>query len=824
MMLRSAAALLLGLGTIVVLADASSETENSPPPPQQQQEKQPQQSEATWHRFGTNANYRLVAVLDVNGGADAGPDFESFTDSGAKVDGTVDSSSSSISSCIKRILFQGGDHHSEDDEASILERLKNCLGDDASDEDSDGSSNQDDSSTTNSKSRGYSIPLEVLTLVDATTGEYRQRISYYSGGTTATQVDYNTNGAGYKVVPTPYLGKRATAEREHDATDRVCFATGGGEDDDDDASKKKGYLNFFPTLEQMEHYTLGKLITSEPGVPYRVASLEAPHGSYDPTSQTEQPDASYDAHPGMPSNDWFQFHYEESITGVSGKKAGRPIQWTMLARNQIINAHTENWVLRYLSYESIDGEEEQKLWENWYDAKFAGDCSESDNEPHTWLGKDGHGRYKMKTNRLGMFFSTTSANTESLKSNFESKVDGSFDEFDQFLVRHNKQYHGHEYFERKSKHQINTDRLRKWNEEHAGMTTFAPNEFMDMSAKEVMQFRGGHVPPRGKRRTGDLTQGKREESNDNLSIYLRRVVNSAKGQEDGDNVLLGDGSEDEEDEFTPYETPSGFDPSTLPESFDWRDHLPGSVGAIKDQGFCGSCWAFSFVSALESHWFIANGQSVVLPEQFVNDCAWSDAAHACDGGDSGGAAKNLIDKFGGKVPTRDAYGGYLSVDGGCYLDVLEDLGMMDVGENGKLAASEPSSMVQLTDWVALPERDDIATKHALYTKGPLSVALNVVDEATYYSSGVLDVESCKAHGVESLDHAVNLVGWGVDVLPDGSKAEHWILRNSWSSLWGDSGYFRVRMGDKDCGITTSPGFPVVKATGGIESVSPVATS
>ena len=193
----------------------------------------------------------------------------------------------------------------------------------------------------------------------------------------------------------------------------------------------------------------------------------------------------------------------------------------------------------------------------------------------------------------------------------------------------------------------------------------------------------------------------------------------------------------------------------------------------------------------------------------------------------------IIRKFGGRVPTREEYGGYLSVDGGCYIDILQDIGIMDGSQNNQLSMT-PSSTVQLTDWVVLPERDEIATKHALFTKGPLSVALNVVDEALYYASGVLDVASC---ATEDVDHAVTLVGWGVDVLPDGSKAEHWILRNSWSDLWGDSvssvhwfsmncaslshhnsslfslqGYFKVRMGERDCGVTSYAGYPKVTDT------------
>ncbi len=122
----------------------------------------------------------------------------------------------------------------------------------------------------------------------------------------------------------------------------------------------------------------------------------------------------------------------------------------------------------------------------------------------------------------------------------------------------------------------------------------------------------------------------------------------------------------------------------------------------------------------------------------------------------------------------------MSVDGGCYVNVLQDVGMMGSNFNEQPSNESPPTTVQITDWVVLPSRDDIATKHALYTKGPLAIALNVVDEAMYYSNGVLDVESCTKNGVYDLDHAINVVGWGVDDLPDGTQAEHWIVRNSWS--------------------------------------------
>ena len=130
--------------------------------------------------------------------------------------------------------------------------------------------------------------------------------------------------------------------------------------------------------------------------------------------------------------------------------------------------------------------------------------------------------------------------------------------------------------------------------------------------------------------------------------------------------------------------------------------------------------------------------------------------------------------------------------------------------------TQQHSTVQFTDWVTIPFRDEVAVKHAVMTKGPLSVAFNVVDESLYYSNGVLDVESCTANGYNDMDHAINLVGWGVDSSEDGTDKQHWILRNSWSGWWGEGGYFRVRMGERDCGVTTDAGFPLVEQIGQVK--------
>ncbi|KAL7481184.1 hypothetical protein ACHAW6_006863 [Cyclotella cf. meneghiniana] len=659
-----------------------------------------------WHRFATNANYRLTALIDVNGGASA-------------------SNSASFD----------------------VQQARNT-----------------------ERTPGYTIPIDVVTLYDPAAGTYHQRVSYYSG----TTVEYNVDGTGYSVVPTPYaheLGVKGT---------NVCFYQG------DNETEKQPYLNFFPTVEQMENYTLGKLITTNAGIPYRIATLKAPHGTHDAiqSDSSEQPNGYEN---GMPPVDWFEILYQESLsTGavVGSKNYARPLKWTMLARNQIINAHTEHWVLHYLSYEAIDTEDEKKLWSDWLQMNFNSDCSDGRRVKFAE-------NHSLKTNRLGMFFSSSFGHGRAPQKANPTP-------FDAFLMLHNKQYStDEEYTYRKSIHDSNMDKIQMLNQAHAGRTSFAHNEFLDLELEEVMKFRGGHIP------NANLDKARKAAINNSKSraSYLRRLA------EDDEEAI-------ENYSFNVYQVPDDFDPSTLPREFDWRTHLPGSVSPIKDQGFCGSCWAFSFISALESHWFITNSQSVILPEQFVNDCLWTNYSSACDGGQSSVAAVAVLKRFGGMVPTHAVYGGYLSVDGQCYVDILAGLGMLhgnrDSLSSTQSASSASSSTVRLLDWTILPERDEVSVKHALINRGPLSVGFNVVDESLYYANGVLDVESCTANEDDHLDHAVNLIGWGVDTLEDGTEAQHWILRNSWSTVWGDGGYFRVRMGERDCGVSTSAGFPVVE--------------
>lgn len=216
---------------------------------------------------------------------------------------------------------------------------------------------------------------------------------------------------------------------------------------------------------------------------------------------------------------------------------------------------------------------------------------------------------------------------------------------------------------------------------------------------------------------------------------------------------------------------------TLGTAFDWVSK--GAVNPIKDQGQCGSCWSFSTVCNLEGTGFVNTGKLVSLSEQEIVDCDKS--CHGCNGGLPSLAL--TWSKENGGVGSESSYP-YTARDGTC----------RSVG-----------SIAQNTGYNKVSQDEDQIAQ-ALTTYGPLSIA---VDATPYqsYSGGVMKNPSCSK---TRLDHAINIVGFGVD------QIQYWKIRNSWGTSWGERGYIRAARGDCECGLCTT----VVTATGTTISDSP----
>ena len=214
--------------------------------------------------------------------------------------------------------------------------------------------------------------------------------------------------------------------------------------------------------------------------------------------------------------------------------------------------------------------------------------------------------------------------------------------------------------------------------------------------------------------------------------------------------------------------------NAAPDSFDWRDK--GLVTPVRDQGMCGSCWAFSTVANLEGLYYKLKGVAVDLSEQILVDCDTYDSA--CNGGLMEYAFQ-WIKENGMETEEDYPYTGY---KGSCKADPSKYIDMKVTGWK-KLGSSTST-------WSPVDEEE---IKEFLYETGPLAIALNANPLQTY-SGGILDKTSSQCP-VSGINHAVTLVGYGAE-----SGVDYWIVKNSWGANWGENGYSRIRRGTGCCGV------------------------
>lgn len=218
---------------------------------------------------------------------------------------------------------------------------------------------------------------------------------------------------------------------------------------------------------------------------------------------------------------------------------------------------------------------------------------------------------------------------------------------------------------------------------------------------------------------------------------------------------------------------TSFVPSTndLPEQFDWLSK--GAVTPVKDQGQCGSCYAFSAVGTMEGAWKVAGHDLTSFSEQQIVDCSNSYGNEGCNGGEMYASVQYVIDN--GGIATEASYP-YKAVQGKCLEKPLV----------GKFKAYYN---------VTKGSEDDL--QNACATMAPVSVGIDASSwEFQFYYSGVYDPSSCST---TDLDHGVTLTGYNAD--PKLAK-QYWIIKNSWGTGWGQKGYFWMRKGINRCGVAT----------------------
>lgn len=212
----------------------------------------------------------------------------------------------------------------------------------------------------------------------------------------------------------------------------------------------------------------------------------------------------------------------------------------------------------------------------------------------------------------------------------------------------------------------------------------------------------------------------------------------------------------------------------VPESLDWR--LYGAVTPVKDQAICGSCWSFATTGAVEGALFLKTGSLQVLSQQMLVDCSWGFGNNGCDGGEEWRAYEWIM-KHGG-IATTETYGAYMGMNGFCHLNT-----------------SQLTARVQ--SYTNVTSGDEEALKLALFKNGPVAVSIDASHRSfVFYSHGVYYEPAC-GNTTDALDHAVLAVGYGTL-----SGEPYWLIKNSWSTYWGNDGYILMSMKDNNCGVTT----------------------
>lgn len=225
--------------------------------------------------------------------------------------------------------------------------------------------------------------------------------------------------------------------------------------------------------------------------------------------------------------------------------------------------------------------------------------------------------------------------------------------------------------------------------------------------------------------------------------------------------------------------------SGAPSSIDWRSK--GVVNPVRDQGQCGSCWAFATTANAESVWAISKGQLLDLSEEFLVDCASGIGYFnmGCNGGQPDSAFKYMINNGQCTEASYPYNAGVTKTAGTCQKCTSSGVSFSSCSD------VKPNDQVSLA---------------AAVSKQPVTVAIEA--DTRYfqsYSGGILDSSSCG----QNLDHAVIVIGYGSQ-----NNVDYWIVRNSWSSSWGESGYIRIKKTSSTndpgiCGIAIEPSFLTV---------------
>jgi cathepsin L len=345
--------------------------------------------------------------------------------------------------------------------------------------------------------------------------------------------------------------------------------------------------------------------------------------------------------------------------------------------------------------------------------------------------------------------------------------------FEQYVKDFGKEYASpDEYESRKSIFAINLDTILKHNDEtqaaHGGHM-LGINQFADTTANEM--------PLGFDKSTSWATLARPPQ---NISLSAQRSLSSLPMSID--------------------------DVKDLPREVDWRKL--GVVTPVKNQGMCGSCWAFASAAVLESHIALQTNVLMELSEQQLLSCASNPMWCGGTGGCTGATAEIAFEHVKQHGIVSEWSFGYQSGHGAnvsCPLSQQSHSSILRNDVSGSELYKE--SVATISGYVSLESNNYQVLMNAVAKLGPVTVSV-AAHPWMLYQSGVLDVPF-NATGATDIDHLVVLEGYGTDGI---SGEDFWLVRNSWGPLWGEGGYIRLKrvdpntLGNPDdaCGIDVTP--------------------
>lgn len=272
--------------------------------------------------------------------------------------------------------------------------------------------------------------------------------------------------------------------------------------------------------------------------------------------------------------------------------------------------------------------------------------------------------------------------------------------FNKYLAKYGKSYATkEEYAYRKSIFDKDMITINEHNSQNDQTWFMAPNQFSDMSEHEIKHYLGGGI------------EGEHRPHLDVIEEHHHHD-----------------------------------DPKVKQGAVDWRSKMQG----VKNQGQCGSCWAFAAIATLEGRYAISKGSGINLSEQQLVDCGSATGNHGCQGGWSSKALQYLQSAGGSATSSQYPY----------------------TGRQGTCRRGFSNAKIRSVSGVS-------NGKTAL-SSGPVAVYVQAQGAFMKYGGGIFN-GACGQY-----DHAVTAVGWGTS-----GSTQYWIIRNSWGSGWGESGHIRV---------------------------------